>query len=77
MDREDPLFLPDPVISRSELWICAICGAVFGVFAGIYFAIRLHPMTVFWNVAIFLVSVIGCAWGAARYGDRFWTAWRR
>jgi len=81
MDRDEPLFLPERMPDRLELWIRAVCGAFCGVFIGFYAVVRLHPAGLLWYVAIFGLAIASCSWGATKYGDSFWTgilpSWRR
>jgi hypothetical protein len=73
MNREDPLFLPDPEVDRQELIIRLICGALLGFFVGISVVLRFNPFELFWLGVIFFVSIVGCAIAAAYWGDRFWS----
>jgi hypothetical protein len=60
-----------PVTDRFEFWVRFVCGALLGAVTGL----RLF-LSFFEHPAILMVVtgslVLGCGFGAARYGDRFW-----
>jgi hypothetical protein len=60
---------PDRLVN----WLRFVCGAILGLFADVrlYFTIFDRPV-LFFILAVGLVLV--CGLGAAKYGDRFWSA---
>lgn len=59
------------VTDRLEFWVRFACGAFMGVFVGwrLFFSLFDQP-----TVLLVVVGslVLGCAFGAAKFGDRFW-----
>ena len=72
MDREPPLFLPDAEVDPLEFKIRLACGALFGVLVGGVIGLRFYEAGWIWHAMIVSISVLGCSWAAARYGDGFW-----
>jgi curved DNA-binding protein CbpA len=71
---------PEPLhyvsMDRIEFWVRFVCGSILGLFVSAGFALRtnvffveLSPTLV---LCISIVIVLGCGFGAARGGDRFW-----
>jgi uncharacterized membrane protein len=50
------------------------CGALFGVFSGIYLAFRLTLSSSGMTVAVIVGAVLICGFLAFKYGDEFWQA---
>jgi hypothetical protein len=56
-------------------WVRFVCGAVFGALLGFGFVVRSYILTNRTTLVLGVMALIlGCAFGAARYGDRFWEA---
>ena len=56
---------------RIEYAVRIVCGAISGVFVGAAISVdffRTGPET----LAVVVLGAVGFAWGALRYGDRFW-----
>ena len=66
---EKPLWLPRP--EQMEFWVRLICGGVFGAMLG---AVTSMDLAVHLREFVLAVSLgtIACAYGAIRYGDKFW-----
>jgi hypothetical protein len=64
----------DPEISKAEKVTRFGCGALLGVFVGIYFAFRLTLSSFGLTAAIIVGTVLICGFLALKYGDEFWYA---
>ena len=56
---------------RIEYAVRIVCGAISGVFVGVAISVdflRTGPET----LALVVLGAVGFAWGALRYGDKFW-----
>ena len=62
-----------PVTDRLEFWVRFVCGALLGAFLSLKILIfaLLDDPKIFVACAIGLI--IACGYGAARYGDEFWS----
>jgi hypothetical protein len=51
-----------------------VCGGAFGVLPGLWLAAEMAPIESYTVGGIVGLSVLTCAYLAARYGDEFWHA---
>jgi hypothetical protein len=70
--KPDPKILfdhrPDPL----ERKIRAVCGSVLGTVIALSIWIHVFPLGVLGTTLLFAIPIVGCAWGAMKYGDDFW-----
>jgi predicted membrane chloride channel (bestrophin family) len=57
---------------RLEFWVRFVCGALFGLLLGLYFAFNLLEGPFVLALGITLGISLGFGMAAVRYGDRFW-----
>jgi len=58
---------------RDNFWVQFTCGALLGIFVGIYLW-RRFVFSFAIGALVFLAAVGGCALVAGFWGDRFWEA---
>ena len=69
----EPKAYPDPEPDPQALLVRGICGAALGAAMALAAWLRHGGMGVLASVVVFALSMAGCAWGAIRHGDAFWT----
>lgn len=70
--NDDPKIYPDPVPDREGAVVRGVCGLVLGFVVAASIWMRVGGLGLWASVSLFLVVVVGCAWGSVRYGDAFW-----
>jgi hypothetical protein len=70
--KPDPLIYIEPLPDREEKVIRAVCGFFLGVIVGGYICLRMYRHTPWLGVFVLVLVVVGCTYGAVRYGDKFW-----
>ena len=55
-----------------ELGLRAVCGVLAGVIVGLLVCWKGRLREPWEVAAVFMVAVLGCVYGAAKYGDDFW-----
>jgi uncharacterized membrane protein len=62
----------DQELSESEKITRFGCGALFGIFLGIFLVFELVLSSFGWAAAVIVLSVLICGTLALKYGDEFW-----
>jgi CHASE2 domain-containing sensor protein len=62
--------IPDAFERRVRL----VCGGILGLVLGVLVCLYVRPLSMPMNLGVVLASVVACAFGALRYGDKFWIA---
>jgi hypothetical protein len=61
-----------PEIGRVEKAIRFGCGALLGLFVGLYFIAKWSVMSIGVAVTVWGAAILICAYLAMKYGDEFW-----
>lgn len=69
---DEPKVYPDPQTDRLALMVRGVCGAILGLVIAVVIWMRGGGFSPWATVALFAVSVAGCALGSIRHGDSFW-----
>ncbi len=69
----EPKAYPDPEPDPQVLLVRGVCGAAMGVAIALAIWVRHGGLGLFASTLVFAACIVGCAWGAIRHGDAFWT----
>ena len=75
-DQDSPEIIFERKPTRLEKNLRMGCGSVRGLVLGLSIGVRWYPTQTGLALAV-IACVIGCAWCALKFGDRFWVNWSR